>query len=164
MPSCTATIAQAASPAAPAGGATAAARRDSGAAAAGRRSRQFAAAADAGHVVRHRHGSRSAQAALVAAAGWRQQVEAAFLHRDESRRGARRAARGRGRSTGDRLDDAAGPRRHHVDLVGEEDRLLDVMGDEDNGLAEIGPQLQQPFLHAAAWSARRARRTARRAG
>ncbi len=45
------------------------------------------------------------------------------------------------------LDDAAGTRRHHVHLVGEVDRLFDVMGDEHHGLAEIAPQSQQPFLH-----------------
>ena len=45
------------------------------------------------------------------------------------------------------LDDAARPRRHDVNLVGEIDRLLDIVGDEHHRLAEIGPQPQQPFLH-----------------
>ena len=38
--------------------------------------------------------------------------------------------RGRGERDRDGLDDAARPRAHDVDLVGEIDRLLDVVGDE----------------------------------
>ena len=45
---------------------------------------------------------------------------------------------------------AAGPRRQHHDLVGQEDRLVDVVGDEEDGEVEVLPQRQQPLLHAQA--------------
>ena len=65
-----------------------------------------------------------------------------------SRRECTACARaGAAASTGMRLDDAARARAHHVHLVGEIDRLLDVMGDEQHRLAEVAPQLHQPFLH-----------------
>src|SRR5262252_4276419 len=76
-----------------------------------------------------------------------EQFEAAFL--DDQEVGAERApsnARARKRDR-NRRDDAAGPRSHHVDLVGEIDCFLDVMGDEQHGLAEVAPELHQPFLH-----------------
>ena len=46
--------------------------------------------------------------------------------------------------------DAAGPRRHHRDAVGEIDRLLHVVGDEDHGLGRALPDAQQLGLHQAA--------------
>ena len=41
----------------------------------------------------------------------------------------------------------AGPGGHHDDLVGERDRLLQVVGDEHDGGAGARPQLQQLVLH-----------------
>ena len=61
-----------------------------------------------------------------------------------SARGAHARARQRDR---DGFEDAAGPRAHDVDLVGQVDRLLDVVGDEHHGLLEVAPELHQPFLH-----------------
>src|SRR5262249_54103093 len=66
-----------------------------------------------------------------------EQFEAAFLDRQEiaaedTVANARPSKRHR-----DRRDDAAWPRAHHMDLVGEIDRLLDVVGDEQHGLAEV---------------------------
>ena len=43
--------------------------------------------------------------------------------------------------------DAAGPRRHHRDAVGEIDRLLHVVGDEDHGLRRALPDAEQLRLH-----------------
>ncbi len=48
----------------------------------------------------------------------------------------------------DRLD-PPGQRRHHVDAVGEEDRLGDVVGDQRDGRAELAPDLEQPLLQLA---------------
>ena len=59
-------------------------------------------------------------------------------------------SRGRGRSIGDLVHDLAGPRAHDVDAVGQEDRLVDVVGDEDHGLAQLAPDVQQPLLHEQA--------------
>ena len=57
--------------------------------------------------------------------------------------------------------DAAGPRRHHRDAVGEIDRLLHVVGDEDHGLRRALPDARAAPPASGAGSARRARRTAR---
>ena len=46
--------------------------------------------------------------------------------------------------------DAAGPRRHHRHAVGEIDRLLHVVGDEDHGLGRALPDAEQLGLHQAA--------------
>src|SRR5439155_25740314 len=43
--------------------------------------------------------------------------------------------------------DTAGTVRHDVDHVAQEDRLLDVMGDEEHGLAVPLPEVGQPLLH-----------------
>src|SRR4051812_17219303 len=59
--------------------------------------------------------------------------ETMLLERDEIRTGHHRARARSRQADGDAVDHAAGPRGHHVDLVGEVDRLLDVMGDEDDG-------------------------------
>ena len=53
------------------------------------------------------------------------------------------------------------PSFHHHDAVGDQHRLVEVVGDEDDGLAGAGVNVEQ---FAPAWSrasARRARRTAR---
>ena len=49
----------------------------------------------------------------------------------------------------DRLD-AARPRRHHRHAVGEIDRLLHVVGDEDHGLGRALPDAEELRLHQAA--------------
>src|SRR5688572_1710851 len=46
--------------------------------------------------------------------------------------------------------DAAWPRRHHDDAVAEEDRLVDRMGDQDDGLATRDPDALQLGVHALA--------------
>ena len=70
------------------------------------------------------------------------------LQRVELRRGgvarARRAPPGRSRFT------RAGPVGHHHHPVGEVDRLLDPVRDEDDGLPERGPDPQQLVLQVAA--------------
>ena len=72
------------------------------------------------------------------------------------------ASRGRGRSMAMVADDArGGPRRHDHHAVGQRDRLLEVVGDEQHGLAVAGPQLEQQVAHDLRASARRAARTAR---
>ena len=50
----------------------------------------------------------------------------------------------------DDLADAPGPRRHHEDPVGEEHRLGDAVGDEDDGLACSRPDAQQLEVHRLA--------------
>ena len=50
----------------------------------------------------------------------------------------------------DDVADAAGPRRHHHDPVGEEHRLGDRVGDEDHGGAGLGADPHQLGLHALA--------------
>src|SRR5229473_7352473 len=45
--------------------------------------------------------------------------------------------------------DLAGMRRQHEDAVADDDRLLDRMGDEEHGEADILPKLQQLLLHLA---------------
>ena len=57
--------------------------------------------------------------------------------------------------------DAAGPRRHHRDAVGEIDRLLHVVGDEDHGLGRALPDAAAARSASGCGSAHRARRTAR---
>ena len=76
-----------------------------------------------------------------------QQIEAVFLHGHEAGRtddGAVARARKVDRQL---LDDASRSARHHVDVVGQKDRFLYIVGHEDNGAAEVIEQLQQPFLH-----------------
>src|SRR5262249_31590893 len=46
--------------------------------------------------------------------------------------------------------DAAGTRGHHKYARGEEDRLLDVVGDEQHGLALAFPDAEQELLHQRA--------------
>src|SRR5262245_11076768 len=48
------------------------------------------------------------------------------------------------------LADAARPRRHDNDAVAELDRLVDVVSDEENGLALVLPDSHQLVLHALA--------------
>ena len=63
--------------------------------------------------------------------------------------GVLRAARPRGRWMIN-LDDTSispGSRRHHHDAVGEQDRLVDAVGDEDHGLAGREPQLLEIDAH-----------------
>src|SRR5579883_2089198 len=50
----------------------------------------------------------------------------------------------------DDLLDAPGTGRHHGDPLGEKDRFLHVVGDEDHGLARMLPDAQQLHLHQAA--------------
>ena len=57
----------------------------------------------------------------------------------------------------DILDHAAGPCAHHDDAVGEEQRLVDVVGDEHGGRRDLAPDVEQDLLHHARASARRAR-------
>ena len=52
-----------------------------------------------------------------------------------------------GQVDGDVGLDPSGARRHHDDAVAEEDRLLDVVGDEQHGLALPLPDPEQEFLH-----------------
>src|SRR5215831_3786484 len=47
-------------------------------------------------------------------------------------------------------EDAAGPRRHHDDPLGEIDRFEHRMGDEDDGLAQRLPERQQVVVEAKA--------------
>src|SRR5687768_2791390 len=51
---------------------------------------------------------------------------------------------------GEHALDAPGTRAHHGDAVGQIDRFVDLMGDEDNGLARLAPDLQQFELHVLA--------------
>ena len=51
---------------------------------------------------------------------------------------------------GDLVHDLARARAHHIDAVGEEHRLVDVVGDEDHGLAQLAPDVEQPLLHEQA--------------
>jgi len=37
--------------------------------------------------------------------------------------------------------------RHDQDAIGEEERFIDVMGDEDHGGADAGPDIEQELLH-----------------
>ena len=50
----------------------------------------------------------------------------------------------------DLVEDAAGARAHHHDAVGEHDRLVDVMGDQDQGRLGVGPQIEQMVLQIGA--------------
>src|SRR5215813_8493599 len=51
---------------------------------------------------------------------------------------------------GDLLIEAPGPRAHHHDPVGEHDRLLDVVGDHDQGRLELGPEVEEMHLQIGA--------------
>ena len=60
----------------------------------------------------------------------------------------RQASRGRARSMAwSPMMRASGPRRHDHHAVGQRDRLLQVVGDEQHGLAVAGPQLEQQVAH-----------------
>ena len=58
---------------------------------------------------------------------------------------------------------ADGPVGHHHDAVGQQHRLVDVVGDHQHGVAELADGSPSPSPADARASARRARRTARRA-
>ena len=47
----------------------------------------------------------------------------------------------------DQLLHLAGMRRQHQDAVGEEDRLVEIVGDEDDGDVDLAPDFQQMRLH-----------------
>ncbi len=47
----------------------------------------------------------------------------------------------------DLLDDAAGAGGHHQDAVGQQDRLVDAVGHQHDGLAGAAPDLKQRVLH-----------------
>ena len=47
----------------------------------------------------------------------------------------------------DDVDEAAGPRRHHADAVGEHRGLVERMGDQEHGRAGRAPQAQQLVAH-----------------
>src|SRR5262245_9041881 len=47
---------------------------------------------------------------------------------------------------GDLLVDAARPRTHHHDAVGEHHRLLDIVGDHDERRLELGPEIEEMHL------------------
>ena len=66
--------------------------------------------------------------------------------------GARRASRprGRGSAIGSISLDAARPRRHHDDAVGEQHRLVDAVRDEHDGLARREPQRLEVDAHLLA--------------
>ena len=70
-----------------------------------------------------------------------------------------RSARGRGSGTA--MISCTRPSLHHHDAVGDQHRLVEVVGDEQDGLAGAGVDVEQLGLHALRASARRARRTAR---
>ena len=56
----------------------------------------------------------------------------------------------RGRGSGTRQSPmmrARGPRRHDHDAVGQRDRLLEIVGDEQHRLAVGAPKLQQQIAH-----------------
>ncbi len=53
-----------------------------------------------------------------------------------------------GQIDGQNLGDAARSWRHDHDAIGQKHGLVDVMGDEQDGAAEVAPDLQQPLLHA----------------
>src|SRR5262249_9599940 len=76
-----------------------------------------------------------------------EQFEAAFLDGEELAGDHAASNPGPSERHRDGGDNAPRPRAHHVHLVGEIDRLLDVMGHEQHGLVEVAPQLHQPFLH-----------------
>lgn len=52
-----------------------------------------------------------------------------------------------GQRDGDDRVDAARTGGHHDDPVGEEDRLVDVVGDEHDGAPVAAPGVEQGFLH-----------------
>ena len=80
--------------------------------------------------------------------------------RELRRLGHLRRARARQRHRDLGLD-APGPRRHHVDAVGEEHRLVDVVRDEQHRDAQALPHVGQDLLHHHAGLRSRARRRAR---
>ena len=74
------------------------------------------------------------------------------------------AARGRGTGTSINSLDLAGMRRRkHEDTIGQIDRLIQVVGNEDNRDVDLAPDFEQmsPACGSAFAEARRARRTAR---
>src|SRR5689334_5321744 len=50
----------------------------------------------------------------------------------------------------DQLLHLAGMSRQHENAISEEDRFLEVVGDEDDGDVDLAPELEQVNLHAAA--------------
>ena len=58
--------------------------------------------------------------------------------------------RGRGRSIGDRLDEAPRPRRHDVDDVGQDHRLGDRVGDQEGGRVALQADPLQLHVHEVA--------------
>ena len=58
----------------------------------------------------------------------------------------------RGRGTGTSISSCTSPgmRRQHQDAVGEKDRLVEIVGDEDDGDVDLAPDFQQMRLHRAA--------------
>ena len=50
----------------------------------------------------------------------------------------------------DVLDHSARPRAHDEDAIGEEQRLVDIVGDEDRGCRNLAPDVEQHLLHHAA--------------
>src|SRR5215467_16341838 len=65
----------------------------------------------------------------------------------EARRGGRLERAGPGQVDGQAFLDAPRPRRHDTDRVREEERLLDVVGDEEDGLMLPLPDREQELLH-----------------
>ena len=73
-----------------------------------------------------------------------------FLEAVERFRG-RQPARPRPREVDRHLQlDRSRARRHHQHPVGEEQRLLDIVGDEQHGAVVLLPHFEQPFLHVGA--------------
>ena len=56
-------------------------------------------------------------------------------------------SRSRGQPVVDDVDEAAGPRRHHADAVGQHRRLVERMRDQQHGRAGLAPQPQQLVAH-----------------
>ena len=67
----------------------------------------------------------------------------------------------RGRGSGTSTISCTRPCVHHHDAVGDQHRLVEIVGDEQDGLLGAGVDFQQFGLHRSRASARRARRTAR---
>ena len=89
-----------------------------------------------------RRGAASAQITRRSASS------ALLAQRDDSRVGARRA--GAAASTAQLGDDAAGPRGEDDDAVGEHERLLDVVGDEQDRARLARQRAGEPRLHLGA--------------
>src|SRR3546814_6734557 len=93
------------------------------------------------------HGSASVLLLEGAQGFLADQVQALALVVDEGRVGEQ-ALLARSRQLDvDVGDDPPGAGAHHHDAVGEEHRLVDVVGDEHHGVPELAPDLQQVLLH-----------------